>query len=128
MFNWFKRHKPITVSKQTLQRSLFVAFNGYVASLEEQKYVLVPNRDWVRRNCPVSRVWSKEWDCSKIAIYAMSRMMTHAVGAIKVSWPDNENTHALLVIAYEDDSIELFDPHSRDFYGTDGRKVYKMWM
>jgi len=127
MFSWFKRKKPITITRAALKRKLLLSFGGYTAYLLDKEYILVPSMNWVLRHCPKTRTWTKQWDCNKIAIRAMSFLQTHAVGAIVVKWK-NRNPHALLVIAFEDGTIKLFDPHSREFFHAADRKVYKLWM
>ena len=131
MFNWFKKRKSVMASKRQVILALYHASGmRYNAKdeLDEPEYVLVPDSAWVLRNCPQSRQWRKGWDCTKIAIDALARLQTHACGAIKVSWPDKEHTHALIVVVYENHTAELFDPHSREFHSLEGHEVYKLWM
>lgn len=127
MFSWLKRKSPVTITRAELKRKLFLAFNGYTAYLLDRSYDLVPDRNWILKNCPQSKVWSSDWDCNKIAIYAMAFLQTHCVGAIVVEWKQR-SIHALLVVAFEDGTVQLFDPHSREFFNCDGRKVYKLWV
>lgn len=125
----FERHKPVTVSKTVLQRSIYLSSGmTYSADLEQSDYVFVPDMAWLLKNCPKSKKWQKDWNCTKIAVAAWAALQTHAVGLIKLEWPDDKNTHTLLLVGYENGGISLFDPHSRAFFSIAGKKIFRLWM
>lgn len=130
IFNWFfKTSKPVTVTKQAVQRYIYLTSGlTYNADLEQSEYTLVPDRDWVLKNCKKSKPWQKKWNCTKIAFNAMAQLQTHAVGMVKVTWPDEQNTHTLLLVVFENRTVVLFDPHSRVFHPLEDKKIYRLWM
>lgn len=128
--NWFfKTPDPVVVSKEAVQRYIFLTSQlTYNADLEQATYTLAPNQQWILKNCKPSKPWQKHWNCTKIAFNAMAQLQTHAVGMIKVGWPDERNTHTLLVVAFNDRTVKLFDPHSREFHSLEGKKIFRLWM
>lgn len=108
MWNPFKRHVPVVISRSELRILLSRQCGDQDYIPLDMQYTLVPNYTWLSRRRPVFPRNIR--DCNQRACITMAKLQSHCVGMCIIGTDNPMLDHCLMIVCMEDKRIMLYDP------------------
>ena len=125
---WFWQRKPKIAGSSAIKECLMDYFGSQKIWLFNSRYKLFKNEKDFLNKCPMVTPWSEDYDCDRQVMEAFGKLQGWSCGAIILYWKSEVNTHALIVVCFEDKTVKLFDVNSRRFFDVKPQKILKIWM